>query len=92
MLLKMYAVFDKIAGKCLCTFSDVNDGMAVRNNAPALSRVAPLQDLQLNCIGSFDDETMSISSCPVVAVSWDSYKFPESPVTPLPTNIKGGKK
>lgn len=89
MILKLYCVRDKVADKSLCVFTAVNDGMAIRENGVALSRVAPLGDLELNAIGTFDDETMEIAKTPNVIVSWDSYKFPESPVKP---NNKDGKK
>lgn len=83
MILNLYAVRDKIADKVLCVFHSTNNGMAVRENLPALSRVAPINDLELNRIGTIDDVTMEIVKDSPVIVSWDSYKFPESPVKPI---------
>lgn len=73
-----YVVFDTVANDTFTSFTAVNDGMAVRDNLPALSRIRPVQDLVLYCVGSFDTVSMDVVSVPRRLVSWDSYKFPES--------------
>lgn len=83
-MLNVYCVYDTIGKNCICTFQSANDGVAVRENAPALSRVAPLGDLRLNLIGTLDEETLQITPCPPTVVSWDSYKYPETPLKPNP--------
>lgn len=79
-MLNLYCVRDTVANNVVCAFVCANDGLAVRENAPALSKVAPLGDLQLVFLGEFDPETLQINSSPSRVVSWDSYKFPESPI------------
>ncbi len=94
----IYSVFDKVAGKVLCSFSAPNDGMAIRENLPALSRVLPIGDTELRCLGELDDTKCVIMPYDSFSVvSWDSYKFPENPISPLPKGsplkeqeIKGG--
>lgn len=81
----IYSVFDKVAGKVLCSFSAPNDGMAIRENLPALSRVLPIGDTELRCLGEIDDVECVLKPFDNYhVVSWDSYKFPESPIAPLP--------
>lgn len=82
MKVRLYCAFDKTANKSLCVFSDVNDGMAIRNNVIALSKVVPLGDLELRFLGCFDDVDMSINPLgkDYVVIDWNSYKFPESPI------------
>lgn len=88
--MNVYSIFDKIKGNSIAIFMAENDGLAVRENAPAFSRVIPLGDLALYCIGSFDTKTQEFKAISPVVVDWDSYKFPE---TPLPiVSQKGGKK
>lgn len=77
-MLNLYSVHDKVGDSVICTFSSANDGLAVRENAPALSRVAPLTDLELLHIGTFDDKTFEVSNIASRIVPWDSYKFPET--------------
>lgn len=86
MVLNVYVAFDKIGKRVVCTFSSPSDGLAVRENAPALSKVIPLGDIELRRIGSLDDESLVYT--PVlddgnknyVSVDWNSYQFPESPL------------
>ena len=84
MTYNVYCVRDTVADDTICMFYAVTDGVAVRDNLPALSRVRPIDDLRLYCVGSFDSSAMSLKSfsCPV-SVSWDSYKFPEMKGTPV---------
>lgn len=79
-MLNLYCVRDKVADNVVCTFSTANDGLAVRENAVALSKVAPLGDLQLTFVGTLDEKTLQVTSEPARVVSWDSYKYPESPL------------
>lgn len=78
--MKLYSIYDKIKGLTLAVFMAENDGIAIRENAPNFSRVIPLGDLDLYCLGSIDEKTQEISLGPLATVSWDSYKFPESPL------------
>lgn len=82
-MLNLYCVRDKVADNVICSFSCPNDGLAVRENLPSLSKVAPLGDLELNRIGQLDEKTLEVSAVPVTVVAWDSYKFPESPLKPI---------
>lgn len=78
MIYNVYCVRDVVADDTICMFYAVTDGVAVRDNLPALSRVRPIDDLRLYCVGSFDSSSMSLNPfTSPVAVSWDSYKFPE---------------
>lgn len=82
----LYSVFDKLRESTLCSFTAPNDGMAIRDNARGLSQVCPLGDLELRCVGELDDKSGFVSLSYLVTdekyhvVSWDSYKFPESPI------------
>lgn len=82
-MLNLYCVRDKVADNVICSFSAPNDGLAVRENVIALSKVCPLGDLELVHIGYLDEKTLDCSSASRSVVSWDSYKFPESPLKPL---------
>lgn len=91
-MLKIYSVRDKVAQSIVCTFHCANDGLAVRENAPALSKVAPLGDLEMVHIGNLDESTFEIEKVPIKIVDWNSYKFPESPILPIKTEKKTEKK
>lgn len=86
-MMNIYTAFDKVANKPLCVFASPSDGLAIRENAPALSRVLPLGDIELRKIGTISDDC-KIESCDMSTVSWDSYKFPENPIAPLDKNDK----
>lgn len=87
MKLGLYSAYDKVANRSICCFASASDGLAVRENAPALSKVIPLGDVELRRIASVDDTTLQVSlnvDTPdgqnFSVVPWDSYKFPESPI------------
>lgn len=76
----LYCVYDRTAGRTVVTFQAENDGLAVRDNAPQLSKVCPIGDLELYHVGVIDVESRYIKSFETwKKVSWDSYKFPENP-------------
>lgn len=83
MIYNVYAVRDIIADDTICMFYATTHGVAVRDNLPALSRVRPVDDLRLYCVGTFDSISMQLlcDNSPTL-VSWDSYKFPEVSGTP----------
>ena len=83
MIYNVYCVRDVVADDTICLFYSSTDGVAVRDNLPALSRVRPVDDLRLYRVGSFDSISMQLhcDSSPVL-VSWEVYKFPEMPGTP----------
>ena len=85
--MNVYTAFDKVANKPLCVFASPSDGLAIRENAPALSRVLPLGDIELRKIGTISDDC-KLESVEMSVVSWDSYKFPENPIQPLDKNDK----
>ena len=87
-MLNLYVVHDKVADNVICSFSCPNDGLAIRENAPALSKVAPLGDLEIIKVGTIKKDTLEVSPCTHSVVSWDSYKFPESPIKPIATTEK----
>lgn len=81
MTKNVYAAYDKVASSTLCVFCSQNDGMAIRENVVALSKVIPLGDLELRCIGHVDDESSHlVGDSNYRVVDWNSYKFPESPI------------
>ena len=84
-MLNLYTVRDKVADNVICSFHCPNDGLAIRENAPALSKVAPLGDLELSCIAELDEKTLQVKSLPIRVVDWNSYKFPESPIRKVGT-------
>lgn len=77
-MFNVYGVFDKIEGEYLTIFYAKNDGLAIRQNLPALSRVRPVEDLAFYQIGTFSADSGEIKACPARFVPEDSYKFPES--------------
>lgn len=83
MMYNVYVVRDVIADDTICMFYATTHGVAVRDNLPALSRVRPVDDLRLYCVGTFDSLSMKLfcDNSPTI-VSWDSYKFPEAKGTP----------
>lgn len=84
---KIYSIFDKTAQKSIACFSAPNDGMAIRENAPSISRIIPLGDAELRHIADFDDISSKISPLPdFVVIDWNSYHFPENPIKPLDKN------
>ena len=60
MKLNLYVAYDKVAKKTLFTFNSASDSLAVRENAPNLSRLLPVGDVELRKIGILDDETCKI--------------------------------
>lgn len=76
----IYSVYDRVAGRTVCTFQAENDGLAVRDNAPALSKVCPIGDLELYHVGSLDVKGRFFRCFDTwKKVDWNSYKFPENP-------------
>lgn len=81
MKLNLYVAFDKVAKKTLFTFNSASDSLAVRENAPNLSRLLPIGDVELRKVGILDDSTCKIEVLEnYELVSWDCYEFPESPI------------
>ncbi len=81
MKLNVYVAFDKVAKKTLFTFNSASDSLAVRENAPNLSRILPVGDVELRKIAILDDSTCKIEALEhYEPVSWDCYEFPESPI------------
>ncbi len=81
MKLNVYVAFDKVAKKTLFTFNSASDSLAVRENAPNLSRILPVGDVELRKVGILDDSTCKIEALEnYEPVSWDCYEFPESPI------------
>lgn len=81
MKLNVYVAFDKVAKKTLFTFNSASDSLAVRENAPNLSRLLPIGDVELRKVGILDDSTCKIEVLEnYEIVSWDCYEFPESPI------------
>lgn len=81
MKLNLYVAFDKVAKKTLFTFNSASDSLAVRENAPNLSRLLPIGDVELRKVGTLDDSTCKIEALEnYEVISWDCYEFPESPI------------
>lgn len=66
--------------KVLYCFEADSDAVAVRAQAPIISRMIPLGDSQLIYIGSYDTDTNKLIPDDCRVVSWDCYKFPENPL------------
>lgn len=79
----LYVAYDKVASSTLCCFMSSNDGMAIRENVVALSKVLPLGDIELRCVGTIDEVSSVVFPTDYRIVDWDSYKFPESPMKPI---------
>lgn len=89
MTLGLYSAFDTVGKRSICVFASASDGLAVRENAPALSKVIPLGDVQLRKIGEIDDSSLKVTVYDEpVSVSWESYKFPESPILKSQSEVK----
>lgn len=82
MIYNVYCVRDVVADDTICLFYAVTDGVAVRDNLPALSRVRPVDDLRLYRVGTFDSNKQELVSHDPLLIDWDCYKFPEMPGTP----------
>lgn len=81
MKLNLYVAYDKVAKKTLFTFNSASDSLAVRENAPNLSRILPVGDVELRKVGILDDSTCKVEPLEnYEPVSWDCYEFPESPI------------
>ena len=76
----IYVAKDKFTNKTLFLFESDSDSVAIRSNAPVISRLIPLGDAELLQIGTYDDVTFDVKSCTPRSVAWDSYKFPENPL------------
>lgn len=89
MKLNLYTAFDTISNSSLCVFTSANDGTAIRENLPSLSRVVPVKDLRFYQVGWFDSETLEVQHLPDGRREFqiDAYKFPETPVQ----NVAAGK-
>lgn len=90
MKTKVYALVNNVDGGIVSSVSLAsNDGICVRDNLPALKRLFPyvLDDMQFFEVGEISDGGVLVA-CSPRAVSWDSYKFPENPVTPLTEDQK----
>lgn len=86
-VLHLYSVKDKVSDSLVCTFAALTDGVAVRDNLPALSRAYPLKDIELLHVADIDRESLDVCPFPVRLVSWDCYDFPQARVE----NLAAGK-
>lgn len=76
----VYCVYDRTAGRAIVTFQSENDGLAVRENAPSLSKALPIGDLELYKIATLDVKARFIRPLDSwILIPWDSYQFPENP-------------
>lgn len=86
-MLNLYYVYDKgnPDHHVLVSFTASNDAMAIRENAPSLSRVVPLGDCELRQYGTIDEVSAHVDVLdePRV-VDWNSYHFPENPLKKTP--------
>lgn len=76
----IYVAKDKFTNKTLFLFESDSDSVAIRSNAPVISRLIPLGDAELLQIATYDDVSFEVRSCTPRSVPWDSYKFPENPL------------
>lgn len=78
--LRLYAVKDKISQSIVCVFAALSDGVAVRDNLPALSRAYPVKDLDLLHVGYIGREDFTVSALHTPSlVPWTCYEFPQVP-------------
>lgn len=81
MELGVYVAFDKVSKKTLFTFNSASDSLAVRENAPNISQLLPVGDVELRKVATLDDGTCKVNALEhYEPVSWDCYEFPESPI------------
>lgn len=87
--LNVYVVFDDVARQIVVVSQAPNDGTFIRQNARMLKSFNSnfINDFSVWRVGAayVTDEScdwrVEIDKEQPVAVSWDAYKFPESPVT-----------
>lgn len=82
--MKIYGFFDRVAQRIRGVTIAENDGLVVRENARALGSVYPLGDIEIKVLAEMDEKTGFLTKKyeldEMQKVSWDSYKFPESPL------------
>lgn len=86
MKLKLFSVYNKPYCRVEGCWVAPSAGLAIRDNSQFLNRVSPhfQEDLVLYEIGEFSDDGLSFSALgSPVSHSWDEYKHPEVPATPL---------
>lgn len=64
MVTRMYTVFDKVAQEAGPIFNAKNDGVAMRSYLALLKETKDQGEYKLMCLGSFENESMSIVLLP----------------------------
>lgn len=75
---KLFTVRDVVTGQSTFIQLSHNDQSAIRDLFPVVSRGYPLKDIELYCIGSFDEISMNVTPCEPVLIPWSDYQFPIS--------------
>lgn len=76
--MKIFALYDKVAKKFISTTLAETEEMFVRTSLFAITMDYPIRDVELYCVGLFDQDLGLIKPCTPRIVSWDCYKFPIS--------------
>lgn len=65
MIYGVYTIFDEAANRCGPVYVSVTDRVAIRSYYQAMEAVPPQYqaDYQLVCLGSYDDEALTIVPC-----------------------------
>lgn len=78
MTFNLYTVRDIVADDCISVGFASSDGAYIRDALPPILSYRRKEDLEVYKIGTFDSSVGYVSPVDKVAVSWDSYKFPEN--------------
>lgn len=76
--MKIYSIYDKIAEKFISTTPAYSDQMFVRDNLATICMDYAIKDIDVYCVGLFDEDLGIIKPVQPRLVQWDSYKFPTS--------------
>lgn len=76
--MKLFALYDKVAGKYLSVTACESEDLFVRNCLYTILMDYPLKDVEFYCVGLFDNDLGIIKPCQPRLCSWESYKFPNS--------------
>lgn len=78
----VYAVYDKVSKHYLRLYFNSTDEEFVRLYLPEVILRTPLRDLEVFCIGRFNDVTGEIDHCLKRKVNINCYHFPHSRLSP----------
>lgn len=74
----LYVIRDVVSGQSLGLGYAPTDGAFMRDTLATFLRMRPLNELEYYNVGSYDDESMEITSSPKTKCSNEAYKYPET--------------